>query len=530
MSHDPKASPVEASFSRDLLASVVVFLVALPLCMGIAIASGVPPALGLITGIVGGLVVGFIAGCPLQVSGPAAGLAVIVWEIVREHGIEALGVIVLVGGLIQLAAGLLRLGQWFRAVSPAVIQGMLSGIGVLIFASQFHVMLDDAPKGSGLQNLATIPIAIRDGVLPLDGSIHQQAALIGALTICAVLAWTSLTPRRLSVVPGPLVAVVVATVAASIAGLAISRVEVPANLLGSIEIGGTIGNLGRLADPSIIGAAIALALIASAETLLCATATDRLHDGPRTDYDRELAAQGVGNAVCGLLGALPMTGVIVRSTANIGAGATTRRSAILHGVWLLAFVAALPFVLAMIPTAALAAILVHIGYKLVNPGAIRDLKKRGGWGEVVICVATIGTIVATDLLTGVVVGFGLAAARLLWSATRLRVQSEALEDGSVRVDLVGASTFLGLPRLAQALESIPMKTRVQVRLDHLTLADAATLDFLHGYQQRHIALGGEVEVCWDTLRSRTEGPPALATTPVARPSRPSRRRPVAAGV
>ncbi len=148
---------------QDALASVVVFLVALPLCMGIAIASGVPVAAGLITGIVGGIVVGLLAGCPLQVSGPAAGLTVIVYDVVQRFGLEMLGVIVLIAGAIQVVAGVLKLGQWFRAVSPAVIKGMLAGIGVLIFASQFHVMVDDKPKGSGIENLVTIPQAIGKG-------------------------------------------------------------------------------------------------------------------------------------------------------------------------------------------------------------------------------------------------------------------------------------------------------------------------------------------------------------------------------
>ena len=145
---------------QDFMASVVVFLVALPLCMGIAIASGAPVSAGLITGIVGGIVVGSLAGSPLQVSGPAAGLTVIVYDVVQDFGIEMLGLVVLIAGGLQLVAGIMRLGQWFRAVSPAVIKGMLAGIGVLIFASQFHVMVDDAPKGSGLQNLLTIPSAI----------------------------------------------------------------------------------------------------------------------------------------------------------------------------------------------------------------------------------------------------------------------------------------------------------------------------------------------------------------------------------
>ena len=182
---------------KDALASVVVFLVALPLCMGIAIASGLPPAAGLVTGIIGGLVVGSIAGSPLQVSGPAAGLAVIVFQLVQQFGVAKLGIIVLLAGLLQLTAGLFKVGQLFRAVSPAVIHGMLGGIGVLIFASQFHVMLDDVPKGSGVNNLLSIPGAIMSGIFPVDGSTHHQAAAVGLVTIVALLGWIKFSPSRL---------------------------------------------------------------------------------------------------------------------------------------------------------------------------------------------------------------------------------------------------------------------------------------------------------------------------------------------
>lgn len=488
--------------SRDLLASIVVFLVALPLCMGVAIASGVPPALGLITGIVGGIVVGSLAGSPLQVSGPAAGLAVIVWEIVHSHGLKALGVIVLAAGALQLLAGLLKLGRWFRAVSPAVIQGMLAGIGVLIFASQFHVMLDDAPGAGGLQNLATIPAAFIGGVFSLEWSVHQQAALVGVLTIATIVAWSLFAPKRVRVIPGALVGVVLAVGLATVFGLDVARVEVPAGLLTSLDVSATIGNLGLLASSSILVSVLTVTLVASAETMLCATATDRLHNGARTDYDRELAAQGVGNMVCGLLGALPVTGVIVRSTANIESGGSTRKSAILHGVWLLVFVAALPFVLELIPVSALAAILVYIGYRLVSFKAIRSLYEKQGAGELAVFVATVGTIVATNLLSGILVGFGLAALKLLWGATRLRVDVEEASPEGVDVTLLGAATFVGLPQLAQALEAIPLKTHVEIHLDHLTYADAACLDFLVGYEQRHTELGGSVHVCWETLKNR----------------------------
>ncbi len=190
-SSDPFMNPQPPkNWTSDLIASVVVFLVALPLCMGVAIASGVSPAMGLISGIIGGVLVGLLAGSPLQVSGPAAGLVVIVWDIIRDFGLEKLGLMIVVAGLIQIAGGLFRIGGWFRAVSPAVVNAMLAGIGVLIFASQFHVMVDDKPRASGVLNLLSIPEAIYKGVVPLDGSSHHVAAIVGLITIGALLAWS----------------------------------------------------------------------------------------------------------------------------------------------------------------------------------------------------------------------------------------------------------------------------------------------------------------------------------------------------
>ncbi len=490
--------------SRDFTASVVVFLVALPLCMGIAIASGVPPAAGLITGIIGGLVVGFIAGAPLQVSGPAAGLSVIVWDLVQRHGFEMLGIIVLIAGVVQLVAGFLKLGQWFRAVAPAVIYGMLAGIGVLIFSSQFHVMVDDAPKGSGLENLSSIPMAIWKGVVPADGSVHFQAALIGVFTLATILLWRPLAPGKLKVIPAPLVAVILATVVAQVAGLGIRRVDVPANLAEAMTFP-TVALFGQV-DWTIIGAAVALAFVASAETLLCATAVDTMQNGPRTRYDKELTAQGVGNMLCGLVGALPMTGVIVRSSANVEAGAKTRLSAILHGGWLLVFVAALPFVLRAIPTACLAAVLVYTGYKLFNPAAIRKLAGFGR-GEVLIYSATVVTIVAVDLLTGVVLGIALSLAKLLYSVSHLKL--ELVDTGGSRIDLrlSGSATVIRLPKLAAELEKVPAGAELHVHFENLDYIDHACLDLLMNWKRTHQATGGQLFVDWEELEARFKRQP-----------------------
>ena len=200
---------------------------------------------------------------------------------------------------------------------------------------------------------------------------------------------------------------------------------------------------------ALFQAALLIAVVASAETLLCATAVDQMQQGPRTRYDRELFAQGIGNMVCGVLGALPMTGVIVRSSANVQAGGRTRLSAILHGVWLLIFVAGLAFLLRLIPTASLAAMLVYTGYKLVNPQSVRELRKYG-WGEVAIYAATVGTIVFTDLLTGVLVGIGLAAAKLLYTFSHLAATLEPDPDtNKVTLTLQGAATFVRLPQVGE---------------------------------------------------------------------------------
>lgn len=490
---------------RDFFSSVVVFFIALPLCMGIAIASGAPPATGIITGIIGGLVVGFLSGCPLQVSGPAAGLSVIVFEYIQTYGMEKLGVIVLLAGIHQMMAAWLQLGQWFRAVSPAVIHGMLAGIGLLILSSQFHIMIDDAPRATGLENLLSIPSGIMKAVLPTEGGpAHQEAAAVGVLTIATILLWNKYIPKKFQALPGVLVGVAVATALSMGLDLPIGHVKVRDDLLGIIRLPG-FDSLMHLMDTSLISASLALAFIASVETLLSATAVDHLHSGPRTRYNKELFSQGVGNLLCGLLGALPMTGVIVRSSANVQAGARTRASAIFHGAWLLLLVAFLPFVLRQIPTSCLGAILVFTGYKLMNPEIIRELKEYGR-SEVVIYLGTIGAIVTTNLLTGVLIGVGLAIWKLLYTTQNLETHLEPLTDTptvSYRFHLMGIATFVSLPRLATALEEVPPGVTVDMHFESLRHIDHACLNILESWTKLHEQMGGRVSIDWDKLQART---------------------------
>jgi MFS superfamily sulfate permease-like transporter len=505
------------SLKADLPASVVVFLVALPLCMGVAVASGVPPALGLVTGIVGGLVVGALAGSPLQVSGPAAGLTVLVWDLIQTHGLKMLGPIVLGAGLLQLVAGAAKLGPWFRAVSPAVVNGMLAGIGVLIVAGQVHVMLDDKPRGGGLANLMAWPEAFWKVVSPMEGATHHWAAALGLLTIAVMVAW-NYAPKALRVLPAPLVAAGLATLINELFDFPVKTIEVPEALWTALNVPG-LGEWMRLSEGPVLVSVVTVAVIASAETLLSATAVDQLHSGERTKYNKELAAQGVGNAICGLLGALPMTGVIVRSSANVGAGAQTRASAMFHGLWLLLAVVALPFALRWIPTTALAAMLVYTGFKLVNVQGIRRLAEFGRT-EVFIYFATVLGIVATNLLEGVLIGVGLTLAKLVFNASRLEVEllAEAKAPGQDhRLALHGAATFLRLPTLANALEAVPRGAALHVDVSGLSNIDHACLELLANFEKQHVAMGGTMMLDWNRVHGRYQA------------GRPSRTGRLAAG-
>ena len=473
--------------------SLVVFLVALPLCMGIAIASGVPPEKGLLTGIVGGVLVGALAGSPLQVSGPAAGLAVLVFEIVREHGLASLAPVMLLAGLLQLGAGFLRLGQWFRAISPAVVHGMLAGIGVLIVAAQVHVLLDARPQPSGIANMAAIPTAFL-GLLPRDGSADEAALMVGALTIATMLAWDRLRPSALRLVPGALVGVMAGAAATAALALPVKRVQVPDHIWNSVATPGW-PDLLRLGEPAIILAAVALAFIASAETLLSASAVDKMHDGPRTAYNRELAAQGAGNIVCALIGALPMTGVIVRSSANVQAGAVTRLSAVLHGIWLLGLIVLLPGLLRAVPMASLGGVLVVVGLRLVSVSHARHLFRHYGPLPLAIWAATLLTVISVDLLTGVLVGLALTLLDVLPHLRRpgLAIRQRRKASGGVGLTLVGSATFLHLPRLLRALDAVPggADLHLRARLSHV---DHTCLEAISDWIDRRRRTGVEVTV------------------------------------
>jgi MFS superfamily sulfate permease-like transporter/mannitol/fructose-specific phosphotransferase system IIA component (Ntr-type) len=409
-------------------------------------------------------------------------------------------------------------------VAPAVIDGMLAGIGVLIFAAQFHVMVDDVPKGTGLDNLLSIPSAVVKGLLPMDRSVHHLAAMIGVLTLVILVAMRSFARGALRHVPPALVAVGFSTLVVSAVGLPIRMVDMPASFVEALQFPSTAA-LSLLLEPSIWVSALAFAFVASAETLLCATAVDALHEGDRTNYDRELFAQGVGNVACGLLGAPPMTGAITRSTANAQAGATSPASAIMVSTWMLAVLVLFPSALQILPRASLAGLLVYVGYKLVKTRPLRELRWYGK-SELAIFGTTLVVIVTMNLLTGIVVGLLMAAGKLLYSrgASFHRLEIELVQEPEARrthLHLRGSASFFRLPRLAVALEALPMDQEIHLHVENLEYIDHACLDLLEKWEGGRTRARAPVRVLWSHLRHQYHLGNRLDATPDEHLERPN---------
>ncbi len=459
---------------RDLPASLVVFLVAVPLSLGIALASGAPIVAGLIGAVAGGIVTGLLAGSPLQVSGPAAGLTVVVAGLVAQFGWQTMCVITACAGVVQLVMGWFKVARGALIIAPAVVHGMLAGIGISIALAQIHVVLGGGPKSSPLVNLIGIPQQI--------GVVNGAAATLGFLTIGILIVWKKLKVPVLKAIPGPLVAVVVGTVVSILMKLDVKRVDLPDKF-----------EFTKLALPTDWGAfaiaVLTVALIASIESLLCAVATDKLHSGPRSNLDKELSAQGAGNLVSGLMGGLPITGVIVRSSANITAGGASRWSAVLHGVWILLFAAFLGGVIEQIPLAVLAGLLVHVGVNLVNMNHIRDLRTHS---EHPIYFATVLGVTCINLLAGVGIGLALSVFFALRRLSNTQVTMEERE-GKWHVRIEGTLTFASVPKLNAELSRIPAGRSADIDLA-VDFIDHSAFEALHGWRENHEKTGGHVDI------------------------------------
>jgi|GEM_PF-1313391 len=492
-------------FLPNLFASFVLFLIAIPLNLGIALASGASPTQGLTTGVVAALIVSLLAGAPLMISAPATGLIAVVWQITDLHGMENLGFVVLMAGLCQMGIGFFNLGPWFRAVTPAVIHGMLAGIGILIFACQFHVMMGLQPDRTGIKNIITIPATVLEAAGSGYSSAPFLSGVIGIVTIVLLIAWSAV-PGKLKMVPPPLIGVGGAILLAWFGKFEVAYVKVPEELSSEFNLL-SLSQFSLLSEPSVWGSILGLTFIATAQTLLTATAVDRLHEHEKTDYNKEVKAQGVGNLLAGLLGSLPLCGVIVRSGASVQSGSSGRWANFMHGVWLALFVLAFSSFLALIPIPTLAAVLVYTGVRLVKIESIRELR-RFGTMELVIYFVTVATIVAADLLTGILAGFTLSALRLLYNLTHCEIKVQQEEGGPIVVTLTGSATFFTLPSLARRLESLPKEVEIEVLVEHLHYIDHACLEQILIWEEEYIAQGGRISIAWNHLMGRFNSSPS----------------------
>lgn len=493
------------SLKKDFLASVIVFLVAMPLAIGISIACGLPIYCGIISGIIGGIIVGALSGNSLQVSGPAAGLILIVVDIIHTLGIEKLFLIIFVVGLMQILFGFLSLGKWFRAISPAIIQGMLAGIGISIFLSQFHIMLDSKPQNTFIANILDLGRVIYHSVLPMNGSAHHLAAMVGLLTICIIVVWDLLPFKKLKAVPSALVAVIIASLFANFMHFDINYIQVGQNFWSeAIFIKPSL--FAHILDLKVLISALVITFIASAETLLTSTAIDKMSSKSKTDYDKEIIAQGVGNALSGVVGGLPITGVIVRSAANINADAQTRMSTILHGLWILLFVSFFPAILNYIPISSLAAILVYTGYKLVDIQAAKHILKLSK-GEFAIYIITLVAILFTNLFEGILAGFFCALIKSAYKVLKVDIDTEYDEQtNTITAKIHGNITFIQLPTLIEALERLPKDKNITLCAERLHYIDHACIDFIKEWEKGRRAeittkgMPYDVHVAWEQMK------------------------------
>jgi MFS superfamily sulfate permease-like transporter len=483
---------------HDIPASVVVFLVALPLCLGIALASGAPLFSGLIAGIVGGIVVGALSGSRLGVSGPAAGLAVIVFAAISTLGsFEAFLVAVVLSGLLQLAMGYLRAGVIGYYFPSSVIKGMLSGIGLTIILKQLpHAVGYDADPEGDMAFLQSNGENTLSALGHMMTSIQPGALVVALVSMAILVLWDLPVIKRFKAstwIQGPLVAVVVGIVLNAIfAAAAPSFVIDPTHLVQIPMAEGLSGLMGlltfpdfsQLSNPAVYTTAVTLAVVASLETLLCVEATDKLDPYKRvTPTNRELKAQGAGNIISGLLGGLPLTQVIVRSSANIQSGAQTKISAIIHGVLLLLSVIAIPALLNLIPLAVLAAVLISVGYKLAKPALFRSMYAQGPYQFIPFIVTIVG-ILATDLLIGIGLGLAVAMFTILLNNYQNPFFVDRDPTAAVRIVLSEDVSFLNRAAVMRALAEVPAGAKVVIDASRSVSIDHDVFEIIQDFRQR----------------------------------------------
>jgi MFS superfamily sulfate permease-like transporter len=472
-----------ANYKKDLLAGLIVFLIALPLCLGIAQASGAPLFSGIVAGVIGGIVIGFLSGSQLSVVGPAAGLTAIVIAAITDLGaFDIFLCAVMVSGMIQLLLGFLKAGS---------IEGMLAGIGLTIIIKQ----VPDA-VGFAKDKFATM-VDADDGfqmshISEALNHIEPGAAIIAVVGLAILIMWGTKPFRKLSLIPSGLLVVVLGTVINQLFKSNGSELYLDSSHLVSLPIASnaqeflgqfTLPDWSGFANPKVWQTGVVIAVVASIETLLCIEATDKLDPLKRyTPTNRELKAQGIGNMISGLIGGLPMTSVIVRSSANINAGARTKLSAIVHGFLLLICAAAIP----VIPKASLAAILIFTGYKLCKPSVFKHMWKEGGIGQFIPFVATAACVVFLDLLKGVGIGIVISIFYILRQNMRIPYfyQRSSFSNGElVKLTLAQEVSFLNKASIKDTLYNLPENSSVVIDASQTEYIDFDVLDLIRDFYE-----------------------------------------------
>lgn len=513
----PNSNPLSpATLMRDLTAGAVVFLVALPLCLGIAKASDAPYFAGLVGGIIGGLLVGLLSGSHTSVSGPAAGLTAVVAYQIGKFGFDAFLFAVLIAGVIQILLGVVRFGFIAAFFPSSVIKGLLGAIGVILILKQIpHVLGHDTdPEGDMAFDQPDHENTFTE-IIAMLSDLHPGSITIGLLCIGVLIVWDLYKPLKQSKIPAPLVVVVL--------GLGLKLLfdrlgepwnfEADSNHLVSVPEAKSFGeflgffqlpDFSQWRNPAIYGAGFTLAAVASLETLLNLEAVDKLDPKQRvTPASRELLAQGIGNVVSGLVGGLPLTAVIVRGSVNINAGAQTKLSAIVHGVLLLLSVMLLPTYLNQIPLACLAAILLVTGIKLASPALVRRMWNEGPY-QFIPFIVTLLAIVFTDLLIGTLIGLGISVSFILASNLRRpvrRVVEKHIGGEVLHIEFANQVSFLNRAALQKILREVPRGGHVLLDAQHTDYIDPDILDLIRDFKEQ-VAPAHGVFVSFRGFRSK----------------------------
>ncbi|MCA9052659.1 MAG: bifunctional SulP family inorganic anion transporter/carbonic anhydrase [Planctomycetaceae bacterium] len=494
--HKAPAELTAGNISRDLISGLIVFLVALPLCLGIALASNAPLFSGLLAGIVGGLVVGALSGSQTSVSGPAAGLtAIVTAQIARLGSFEAFLLAVLIGGVIQIGLGVVRAGALSAFFPSSVIKGLLAAIGVILILKQIpHLVGHDSDPEGEMEFWQPDHENTFSELGAILNDIHPGAALVGLSSLALLIGWEAFKPLKKSLVPGPLVVVLIGVALSLLIKPWGGRWVIGASHLVQVPVPGNLAGLtgylaqpdfSRWADPAIYLAAVTIAIVASLETLLNLEAADRLDTLQRhSPPSRELIAQGVGNVACGLIGALPVTSVIVRSSVNVNAGSRTKFSAIFHGVLLVVCVGFLPTWLNSIPLSCLAAILIVTGYKLATPQLFMKMFSEGRY-QFAPFIITLSAIVFTDLLVGILIGLGVSLLFILNSNLRRpvpRTVERHLGGEVLHVELPNQVSFLNRAALERVLHEAPRGSHVLLDANRTDYIDPDVLSLIRDFR------------------------------------------------